>query len=169
MKKQILSILLVSIASFSMAQTSNCAKIKQLIAEANQNRIQHEATGEKFKTADDFDAWTAGTILDGATKCYVQDANVAKMYVAEFGKSDETTNADAALSKKLDDLANMFKNCLGTGFMIRDIKTNANILKGFQYDGRGENLHTKITLMLVYNPGEKKQLLFVSLINDPGK
>ena len=166
MKKQILSILLLFIASSSFAQNNNCAKIKQLISEANKKQLQNEATGEKFQTADDFDAWTAKTNLDGATKCYVQDANVSKMYVAEFGKSGAGKTADAELSKKMDELASMFSKCLGTDFMMRTIQTSDNVLKGFQYDGRGANLNTKISLMLIYNPGEKKQLLFVSLIHD---
>ena len=167
MKKQIISILLLFIASYSFAQNSNCTKIKQLVSEANKKQLQSEATGAKFQTADDFDAWATKTTLDGATKCYVQDAaNVGKMYVAEFGKSDAGKTIDAGLLKKMDELADMFKNCVGTGFVIRNVQTSENVLKGYQYDGKGANLNTKISLMLIYNPGDKKQLLFISLIND---
>jgi hypothetical protein len=167
MKKQLLSILLVFTAGWAIAQNSNCSKIKQLVAEANKKQMQTEAVGEKFQTADDFDAWMANTKLDGASKCYIQDAHVSKMYVAEFGTSSESKTADPSLSKKMDELSNMFKGCLGAGFMYRAIGSSENIFKGIQYDGKGENINTKITLMLIYNPSDKKQLLFVSIVNDP--
>jgi hypothetical protein len=167
MKKSLFSLLLLCVATFAMAQNNNCAKIKTLISEANKKQLQNEATGDKFHTTDDFDAWMANTKLDGATKCYVQDAHVAKMYVAEFGTSNIIKEADPVLSKKMEAMANMFKTCLVSGFMIRDIKPSDNIFKGYIYEGRGENINTKITMTLIYNPGDKKQLLFVSLINDP--
>ena len=167
MKKQLFSVLLVLTATFAFAQSSNCTKIKQLVSEANKKQLQKEAASEKFQTLDDFEAWTAATTLDGATKCYIQDAIVSKMYVAEFGYALDSKSADLKLSKKLDELADMFKSCLGTGFTMRDIKAGESIFKGVQYDGKGENLNTKITLLLVYNPAEKKQVLFVSIVNDP--
>jgi hypothetical protein len=91
------------------------------------------------------------------------------MYVAEFGTSAESKSADPALSKKLNDLAKMFNDCLGTGFKRRDIKSSENIFPGYQYDGTGVNANTRIMLMMVYNPGDSKQLLFVSIINDAKK
>ena len=167
MKKQLISVLLLFIASYTFAQTGNCAKIRQLVSEANKKQLQNEATGEKFQTVDDFDAWATKTTLDGATKCYVQDAaNVGKMYVAEFGKSDAGKTADGVLSKKMDELATMFNNCLGTGFVMRNIQISDNVLRGYQYDGKGANQNTKISLMLIYNPADKKQMLFISIIND---
>jgi hypothetical protein len=169
MKKQILSFLLLLTATLVIAQNSNCTKIKSLISEANSKQLANEAKGEKFQTLDDMDAWAATTTLDGATKCYIQDAHVAKMYVAEFGNAAQGKTADATLSKKMEDLATTFKNCLGTGFMTRNINSSENIFKGYQYDGRSENINTRIMLMLVYNPAVKQQQLFLSIINDPGK
>ena len=84
----------------AMAQSVNCAQLKQLIVKANTKTMGSEATSNKFMTPDDFQAWTAVTTLEGATKCYVQDAGrVDKMYVAEYGTSGNTT-ADPALVKK---------------------------------------------------------------------
>jgi len=88
------------------------------------------------------------------------------MYVAEFGKSDAGKTADGVLSKKMDELATMFNNCLGTGFVMRNIQISDNVLRGYQYDGKGANQNTKISLMLIYNPADKKQMLFISIIND---
>ncbi|MFM9597518.1 hypothetical protein ACKI1O_50350, partial [Streptomyces scabiei] len=66
--------------------------MKQLVVKANTKTMGSEATKAKFMTADDFAAWTATTTLEGATKCYVQDAGrVDKMYVAEYGTSDSKT------------------------------------------------------------------------------
>jgi hypothetical protein len=171
MKKQVLSFLLLFTATLAIAQNSNCTKIKSLISEANSKQMGNEATGEKFQTTDDFDAWTATTVLDGATKCYVQDAHVAKMYVAEFGTAAADNRvADASLAQKMESLNKDFSTCiLNKNFVSRDIKSSENIFKGYQYDGTGANLNTRIMLMQVYNPAAKQQQLFLSIINDPGK
>ncbi len=168
MPKQLLSLLLIFLATIAIAQKNNCSKIKHLISEANNKQLKVEVKGKKFHTADDLDAWIAATKLDRAAKCYIQDAQVSKMYVAEFGTSAESKTADPALSKKMDELNSMLKNCLGVGFVMKEIKDDENIFRGYQYDGKGENTNTKITVMIVYNTRDKKQMLFVSLINDPG-
>lgn len=168
MKKALFSILWLALALVATAQPSNCPKIKQLITEANNRKLQAEAKGEKFETSDEFDAWTAATQLDGATKCYVQDAHVSKMYIAEFGTSETGEGkADPKLSQKLDQIAASLKPCLQNGFVTRPAAISPNVYKGWQYEGTGENHNTRISLMLLYNPKEKKQLLFLSLINDP--
>jgi collagenase-like PrtC family protease len=166
MKKQLLSILLVFTAALAIAQNTNCTKVKQLVSEANKKQLQKEVTSETFQTADDFQAWIAATKLEGATKCYVQDAQVSKMYVAEFGSSTQSKAGDPELLNKMETIAKMLNGCLGTGFAMREVKGGDFIFKGFQYDGKGENANTTITLLLVYNPGEKKQMLFLSIVND---
>jgi hypothetical protein len=166
MKKQILSLAMLLTVAFSMAQVSNCDKIKQLISKANKKQMDLEMSGTKFQTADDFEAAIANTSLDGASKCYVQDAQVAKMYVAEFGTSDSKT-LDPKLEAKANQLSVMLKGCIGPGFSIIENKPSQYVLKGMELDGRGENINTKVTLMIIYNPADKKQLLFLSIINDP--
>jgi hypothetical protein len=167
MKKLSISLLMLFVTTCAIAQSGMCAKIKQLIAEANKKQLQNEATGAKFQTADDFDAWTASTTLDGALRCYVQDAHVAKMYVAEFGTAPMTGSADPGLAKKADQLGSMLKLCLSSNFVYKEVKTSSSVLKGLQFDGRIENKNTRVSLLLISNPADKKQLLFISIINDP--
>ena len=151
--------------TFAMAQ-SNCDKIKQLINKANKQLMTAEISDKKFKTADDFEVSYANTTLDGAGKCYVQDVNFSKMYIAEFGTADGKS-LDATLSHKADELTAMLKNCLGSGFVVKDNKSNEYVLKSIQFEGAGENHFTRVSLMIIYNPADKKQLLFLSFKNDP--
>jgi hypothetical protein len=161
MKKQLLTLAMLVAVTFAMAQ-GNCDKIKQLINKANKQLMSAEMSDRKFKTADDFEVSYANTTLDGAGRCYVQDVNFSKMYIAEFGTADGRS-LDATLSRKADELTTLLKSCLGAGFVIKDNKSNEYVLKSIQFEGAGDNRFTRVSLMVIYNPADKKQLLFLSI------
>ena len=149
-----------------MAQNNNCKKLTQLVAKANHNEMNSEMTGKAFMNSEDFEAWTAATTLDGATKCYVQEAGRAsKMYLAEFGSSDKQS-ADPVLSQKADDLINSIKTCFNGTFAAQKMKSDGFIFKAIQFTGKAENANTTITVLLVYNPAEKKQTLSLNILHD---
>jgi hypothetical protein len=162
MKKLILALAFLFVASTAYCQ-NNCPKILKLLKILTQGTLAEEFTTSKFTTSEDFDAYISVTQLDGAMRCYVQDAFNRKMYVAEFGASDQSSKE---LENSFSTLSNMLDNCLRANFVHGQVKINGQVLKGVQYEGKGTYINIKVMLMLVNNPSSKKYELFMSIAKD---
>jgi hypothetical protein len=167
MKKIITVILSLLFVSFSFAEKSNenCAKIHQLINKVISRQLDSERK-ESIPT-EDLEMWKAATTLDGAKRCYIQDAYAYKIYVADFeyaagGKLDEK------LVKTFLELNTQLSNCLKNEFSSVVLNTDENILRATDYMGLGKYNNVKIQLYIIYNPADKKQTLFMALMYDPG-
>jgi len=167
MKKAILFLLIAICIStvYGQKEIDNCTKIHQLIEKALTKKLALESK-ESIPT-EDLEMWKATTILAGTKSCYIQDAYAYKMYVADFEYSSGN-KLDERVAKRFMDVSNQLNNCLKNEFSQTILTSSEVVLKGVDYNGLGKYDNVKIQLYVIYNPADKKQTLFMSLMYDPG-
>jgi hypothetical protein len=166
MKRIILSIVIAITSLVATAQTNPaCSTINEIVAKAKETQLATLATGTAFKTVDEMDANIASITVAGAKKCFVQDAFVGKMYVAEFEYSEGLARS-AALTKLFAEKETMISKCLGIDFAENKIKTDENILGATEFHGKNKYADIKIGIYHIANPGDNKQTVYMTIIKD---
>jgi hypothetical protein len=165
MKQIILCLTLLVSVLTATAQNSDCSTLNHLLDLARSLQLQTIGTGTAFKTADDMDAQITTVNIGGASKCYIQDAFVGKMYVAEYEKASGSTMSPA-LKKSFEEKAAWLRKCLTVGFVENKIKTDENIFGASEFHGNDKNSNIKVGLYFIYNPGDKAQSVYITIIKD---
>jgi len=150
---------------FAQKDSKNCTLLHQLLAKAKSNTLLSESL-ESIPT-DELPMWKAKTQLDGAKRCYVQDAFSYKLYAAEFNYA-EGGKLDPVLSKQFNTMYTQLTDCFKNEFRSRLLSGDEFVLLGADMDGIGEYVNLKVNMFVLYNPADKKQTLVLSLSYDPG-
>jgi hypothetical protein len=151
---------------FAQKDSKNCTLLHQLLAKAKANTLLTESL-ESIPT-DELPMWKAKTQLDGAKRCYVQDAFSYKLYVAEFNYA-EGSKLDPVLSTQFNKMYTQLTDCFKNEFRSRLLNGDEYVLLGADMDGLGEYQHLKVNMYVLYNPADKKQTLVLSLSYDSGE